>query len=125
LVCVSKAHDNHWFFMDALGGTHARTMLFSRFKSFIQSLTRSQNRAVTGQNIRYILNVTKNDDIIKINVKKRKREFRLCSMKKEDEWKPVFIKKLTDLKYSCTEIPCEEDELHVEDWTLLWVFDFF
>ena len=77
----------HRFFMEALGGTNAWTMLFSRFTSFIQSLMRSQKPAViliflkicqnvnsvTGHNIRYILNETKNDDILKINVKKLKR----------------------------------------------------
>ena len=114
-------HDSHRFFMEVLGGTHARTMLFSRFTSFVQSLMRSQKPAVillflkvcqnvnsvTGKNIRYILNKTKNYDILKINAKRQKRELRYCSMKEEDEWKPVFIKELTDLKYSCRDIPGE------------------
>lgn len=120
---------SHRFFVEALGSTHARTMLLSRFTSFVQSLLKStkpvvlllllkvcQNvNTVTGRNIRYILAETKNQDIFKLNVKKIKQEFRFSPMRKEDKWKPNFVKELVDLKQSYRSVPCDETELSEEE----------
>ena len=118
---------SHRFLVEALGGTHARTMLFSRFASFIQSLLRSEKapvllllfkvcdnvNTITGKNIRYILTETKNKDIFQLNLKKLKREYRFSTVKKEDNWKIGFMKELVELKHSNLE---QEDlELSVEE----------
>ena len=66
---------SHRYFIEALGGTHARTMMFTRFISFVQSIMKSQKflailllqkvclnvETVTGHNIRYILSETKKE----------------------------------------------------------------
>ena len=104
--------DSHRYFMEELGGTHAKTMLYSRFVTFIQSLgkhskfpvqfllnlTKENVMSITGRNIRQILAETGQEDIFKVKVSELKRNFKFYDIQNEDKWKVTLIKELTEVK---------------------------
>ena len=117
---------SHRYLIEALGGTHARTMIFTRFISFVQSIMKSEKvvailllqkvcsnvNTVTGQNIRYILDETKKENIFDKNIVNQiKKNHKFCQMKKMDEWKIGFIKDLVDMKQTKSAVGHEEFEL--------------
>ena len=116
--------DSHRYFVEELGGTHAKNMLFSRYVTFVQSLVRSDKfivqflfqlckknvMSVTGQNIRHILTETGSEDILKLKASDIKRKFKFCEIKNEDKWKVDIIKELTNVKQGSAFIEDNEDE---------------
>ena len=116
--------DSHRFFMEELGGTHAKVMLYTRFVSFIQSigrhskfpvqyllnLTKKNVLSVTGKNIREILNATGQTDIFKVNISEMKKSFKFCEIQEEDKWKTTLIKELTNVKQGSISIEGEDQE---------------
>jgi hypothetical protein len=91
--------ESHRYFMEELGGTHAQTMLYTRFVSFIQSirrhpkfpvqfmlnLTKDNILSVTGKNIRKILTETGHDDIFKVTVSEIKKNYNFCAIEEENK----------------------------------------
>ena len=102
----------HRFLIEPLGGTHAKTMLLTRFIKFIQSIEkgnkcaplyllekiRDDTRTVTGRNICYVMHELEVFDISNIKTKNVKDKYEFRQMSKYDEWKIRIIKELTDMK---------------------------
>ena len=102
----------HRNLIEPLSGTHAETMLLSRYAMFIQSLRKTSRVAVqfllqvvskdmntvTGRNIRHVLTKSNSQDIFSMNVKKFKENHEFAPLPPDQKWKPQFIKELTDLK---------------------------
>ena len=112
-------NNSHRYFVEPLGGTHAKSMLMSRYVSFIQSAKRSAKlvvqqllqmtkdnvETVTGKNIRYILTELDQSDIFKVNKISIKKKFKFAPIQPADEWKVKFVKELTDVKQNVLSIP--------------------
>ena len=117
--------NSHRYLMEELGGTHAKSMLYSRYVTFMQSiskhdkfpvqflfhLTRSNLMSVTGRNIRRILDETGQEDIVKIKVTELKKSFQFCRMEDANKWKVEMIKELVNVKQGTMFV---EDEDHEE-----------
>ena len=81
--------NSHCYFVEPLGGIHAKSMLISRYISFIQNLIKSSRPSVifllqkfmnnlntaTGRNIRHVLDETGKDDIFEIKIDDIKIDF--------------------------------------------------
>ena len=116
--------NSHRYLMEELGGTHAKCMLYTRYVTFMQSiskhkkfpvqflfqLTRSNLMSVTGRNIRKILDDTGQDDILRINVNELKRKIKFSSMENENQWKVAIIKELVDVKQGGMMLENEQKE---------------
>ena len=102
----------HRKFIEPLGGVHAKTMIYSRFLKFIQSITKGKKRAplylleiiknntqtITGRNIRIILNELDKRNIEEVTVEEVKTNVKLKEIPEEELWKLNVIKELTDVK---------------------------
>ena len=114
--------ESHRYFMEELGGTHAQTMLYSRFVSFMQAirkhpkfpvqfllnLIKDNVMSVTGKNIRMILAQTGQEDIFKVKTSDLKKEFKLCAMEDENKWKVEVIKELVNVKQGSARLEGED-----------------
>ena len=121
--------NSHRSFIESLGGTHAQTMLMSRYINFIQSVGRSKRRAVlflfqrckddlmtvTGRNIEFIQSQVPNSSILKMKSIEFKKQYKFCEMKTEDEWKLNFVKEIVDLKQNVLQIQDGPDQLTTEE----------
>ena len=113
----------HRHFFEPLGGTHAKSMLISRYVSFIQSAKRSAKlivqqllqmtkdnvKTVTGKNIRYILTELNQSDIFKVKKRYIKKNFKFAPIQLADEWKVQFVKELTNVKQNVLSIPDDQN----------------
>ena len=104
--------DSHRYLIEELSDTHAKTMFYTRFISFIQSLgrhskfpvqfllslTKQNVLSITGQNIRQVLAENGETDILKIDIKKIKKTFKFNEISDEEKWKIKLIKKLADVR---------------------------
>ena len=111
-------------FVDMSGGTHAKCMLYTRYITFMQSiskhqkfpvqflfqLTRRNLLSVTGRNIRKILDETGQEDILEIKVTELKKTFKFCTIEEENKWKVQIIKELVNVKQGTIFIDDEENE---------------
>ena len=85
-------HNAHRYLIEMLGGTHAKTMLMSRFIKFIQSIKKSPKKAVqflfekvrknvntvTGRNMDFVERVTGKSELAKIHIKEVMKEVKYC-----------------------------------------------
>ena len=104
--------ETHKIFIEPLGGMHAKTMIYTRFLKFIQSIFTGPKQApkylleiikyntqtITGRNIRLILNETDKRHIEEVTVEELKDKIKLKALPEEERWKVGFIKELTDVK---------------------------
>ena len=104
-------HNAHRYLIEMLGGTHAKTMLMSRFIKFIQSIKKSPKKAVqflfekvrknvntvTGRNMAFVERVTGKSELEKINIKEVMKNVKYCESK-ENAWRADFIKEIVDVK---------------------------
>ena len=103
--------NSHRYFVEPLGGPHAKRKLISRYVSFVQSAKKSIKlcvqlllqtikddvQTITGKNIRYILDELGQEDIF--NVKKSCiNELVFVPIDENDRWKIRFVEEMTDLK---------------------------
>ena len=116
--------ESHRYFMEELGGTHAQTMLYSRFVSFIQrirkhpkfplqfllNITKDNVMSVTGKNVRKILAETGENDIFKVKVSDLKKEFKFFSIEDDDKWKVAMIEELVNVKQGSAQLEGEDGE---------------
>ena len=104
--------NSHRYLVEELGGPHAKSMLYSRFISFLQSIKRHSKFPVqyllclvkddamsnTGLNVKLILNDVDDTDILKIDTTKFKKNYCFAKMKKEDLWRAEIIRELINVK---------------------------
>ena len=116
--------ESHRYFMEELGGTHAQTMLYSRFVSFIQrirkhpkfplqfllNITKDNVMSVTGKNVRQILAETGENDIFKVKVSDLKKEFKFFSIEDDDKWKVAMIEELVNVEQGSAQLEGEDGE---------------
>ena len=107
----------HRHLIEPLGGTHAKTMLYTRFMKFVQSIRKNPKLApyyllekikddgntITGKNLKLILGNEKND-IFKEDIKELAKNIRLCQPEVNNSWKVNIIKELTQLKLNLLSI---------------------
>ena len=115
---------SHRYLLEELGGTHAKCMLYSRYVTFMQciskhekfpvkflfQLTRSNLMSVTGRNIRKILDETGQEDIVNINVAELKKSLKFCRIEDENKWKAVMIRELVNVKKGTLYVENEDHE---------------
>ena len=114
----------HRKFIESLSGVHAKTMLYSRFVKFIQSITHGEKAApiyiyeiiknntqtITGRNIKLILNELDKRCIEKVTIEEVKSKIRLKELPEEEMWKIHLIKELTNVKQNILFIDIDNGE---------------
>lgn len=115
--------DTHRTFIEPLGGLHAKTLIYSRYIGFIQSIRKCKKKAaiyllekvlcdlntMTGQNIRHILDEAHEVDIFKINLAKFKRKFKFHEMPTDEKWKVNLVKEITDIQHCVLVLDMDRD----------------
>ena len=100
----------HRYLIEPLGGTHAKTMIHSRFLKFIQSIKKNKKLApyyllekikddvntITGKNIKYVLG-NNSKDVFKTNVENFKMNQVFCQLDEKHAWRVGFVKEITSL----------------------------
>ena len=114
--------DSHRTFIEPLGGIHAKTMLFTRYLKFIQSIMKGSKAApiyllelikkntqtITGKNNKLILNETGKVRIEDVSIDDLKENIKLKKMPEEDKWKVIAIRELTNVKQNKFQL-CSEN----------------
>ena len=115
-------NNSHRFFIEPLGGIHIRSMLYSRYATFLQTEQKSSKltvllllqivkndlRTVTGRNIHHILSEIDQADIFKVNKRDMKKKVKFASPQPEDGWKIALVKEITNIKQNALHL--EENE---------------
>ena len=113
----------HRYLIEPLGGTHVKTMIYSRFTKFLQSILKSDKKAVllllfktisnqrtiTGQNVNIVLKDSKETNILEVNVNQLKRNLKFHELPKNLEWKVNFVKELTNIKMKMLSVDFDND----------------
>ena len=116
--------NTHRYFVEPLGGPHAKTMIQTRYIKFMQSINQSKKPAakhlyefikkntktITGQNIRNILINTDTDDIMNINANCVKSKLQFRKIPSEEKWRISVIKELTDVKQNMLEVKFSDND---------------
>ena len=122
--------DAHRAFIEPLGGTHAQTLIYTRYVGFIQSIRKSNKMAVvyllekvvndlntmTGQNVRHILDESQERNIFSINKAEFKKKHKFHEAPTNDAWKVNLIKEITDINHSVLVLSGDKPE-EVENFT--------
>ena len=117
-------YPTHRYFIEPLSGPHTKTMVYTRYVSFMKSLSKcnkpavqylyesikKDTRTVTGQNIREILILMNSDSIEDINVKDMKRSMNFRPMAEKDKWRLDILKELVNVKHNKLEIDFNDGE---------------
>ena len=113
----------HGYLIEPLGGTHIKTMIFSRFTNFIQSILKTDKKAVlyrlfkaiynqrtiTGKNVNSVLKSLDETNILEVNVNNMKRNLKFHEIPKNLEWKVNLVKELTNLKLKILCVDFKDD----------------
>ena len=119
----------HKYLIEPLAGKHAKVMIYSRYINFIKSIQKrtkipvkymyeliyQDTRTITGSNIREILNVNNEENILKINVNHMKNKMKFCKIPIEEEWRVDMIKELTNVKQHNLNIEFENGDFLTND----------
>ena len=70
---------------------------------------------LTGQNVRFVLDKTRNEDITKVDVTKIKNDIEYCETKQEDKWRLNCLKKIVNVKNNILTLDQHEDNLTAEE----------
>ena len=111
---------SHKYFMEPLGGQHA--LFIQSLKKFpmiavqflVERVLRNCN-TLTGQNVRFVLDKTRAEDITKVNVTKMKNDIEFCETKQEDKWRLNFVKEIVNVKNNILTLDQHEDNLTAEE----------
>ena len=117
-------YPTHRYFIEPLSGPHAKTMVYTRYVTFMKSLSKcnkpavqylyesikKDTRTVTGKNIREILILMNSDSIEDINVKDMKRSMNFRPMAEKDKWRLDILKELVNVKHNKLEIDFNDGE---------------
>ena len=112
-----------------IGLIETYSMFILRYIKFLQSLKKSPKIAVqylyqkvkdnvetvTGRNIAYILKLSHNDDIEKINLLDLSRRIKFEAMRKEDSWKVDMIREVVNIKKNIFILDNKEDSFHEDE----------
>ena len=105
--------ESHRYFIEPLGGPHAKTMIYTRFLKFIQTInTKCQKKSakyllqiikgntnsVTGRNLRQISDEMNNYNIMKMEILELKEEMNFEKISDDNKWKVDIIRELVDVK---------------------------
>ena len=110
---------SHKYLIEPLGGTHLKTMLYSRFLKFIHSIEtgnkmaakllleiiKNNTETVTGRNMKKILIESEQ----KVNFKNIK-QLKFCKLSTNDEWRIKLINELIDIKQGKMVLQFDNDE---------------
>ena len=102
---------SHRYFIEPLGGKHLKSMLYSRFLKFINSIKsgnkivakllleiiKNNTETITGRNIKKIEIESEKSNIKNADYKNVK-DLKFCEMSENDEWKIGLIIEMTDIK---------------------------
>ena len=127
----------HRRFIEPLGGIHAKTMLYTRFIKFIQSIGKGNKSApiylletikhntqtITGRNVKLILQETDETNIEKIKCEDIKKKIKLSELKDSEKWKIESIKELTNIKHKNMYIVDENGEDFFTDKEIEFMID--
>ena len=116
-------YQTHRYFMEPLGGQHARKTVYLRYINFIQSIYKSKRsgpinllettindtRTITGKNVRKILLETGTFDILSIDTNELKRSFQYKQIPDEEKWRINILKELVNTKQGNLEIIFDEE----------------
>ena len=122
-------YQTHRYLIEPLAGPHAKSMIYSRYVNFLQSiakcnkkslhymyeLIKSDTRTITGRNIREIKHITESDDIMDIKVKEMKKTVKFKMVPENEKWRISLIKELTNVKHNKLEIRFEDGEIISEN----------
>lgn len=100
--------ETHRSFIEPLGRVHAKTMLYSRFVKFVQSITKgnklepiyllesikNNTQTVTGRNIKLILQDLNQRNIEKVKLEDIKSEIRLATMNQNEKMENYDFKRI-------------------------------
>ena len=121
-------HNSHKYFIEPLGGVHARNMLQSRYVSFLKSakksfkltvllllqLVRDNLETVTGANIRHILTDAGQDDVFKMKKSDMRNKVNF-PIEHQNEWKVQFVREITDVQKNVRNIESDENGHFTDD----------
>ena len=121
-------HYSHKYFIEPLGGVHARNMLQSRYVSFLKSakksfkltvllllqLVRDNLETVTGANIRHILTDAGQDDVFKMKISDMRNKVNF-PIEHQNEWKVQFVREITDVQKNVRNIESDENGHFTDD----------
>ena len=103
----------HRYFVEPLGGPHAKIMIYTRFVKFIHTILnkckknsakyllhiiKNNTNTVTGRNLRQISDEMNNYELLKMDISQLKEELTFEKISEDDMWKVNVIKELTDVK---------------------------
>ena len=71
---------------------------------------------LTGQNVIFVLDKTRAEDITKVNVTKMKNDIEFCDTKYEDKWRLSLVKEIVNIKNNILTLNQNEDNLTTEDF---------
>ena len=118
--------ESHRFFIEPLGGTHAKVMIYSRFIKFIQNiqnkskkmsanyllqLIKNDTNSITGKNIRQIADDINNFNLLNTDIKELKNKLCFVEQTEENQWKINAIKEITNVKQNEMTIVFDNDKM--------------
>ena len=116
--------ETHRRFIEPLSGVHAKTMLYSRFTKFIQSIYKGRKMAaiylletiknntqtITGRNIKLILNQMEQRTIQEVNLNELKTKIKLSECNENEKWRIQSLIELTNVRFKTMYIEDENGE---------------
>ena len=122
--------NSHMWFVESLGGTHAKVMLVTRYINFIQSLQKSSRTAVllpfqkcknnlltvTGRNVDFVQKEVNHPHILTMKIKDVKKSYKFCEVSREDTWKVNFVQEVTNIKQNILHLEASENQFSIEEF---------
>ena len=104
-------------------------MIIRKYVKFIQSLQRTTKTpvqyllqkvagnvdTVTGKNVRFILDLTKQEDIFLIKPKSLKNDLKFCEIEANEKWRIKMIKEIVNIKKNIVDFDSIENSPSIEE----------
>ena len=125
-----QPREAHRYFLEPLGGIHAKSMIYTRFIKFIQNiqnkckkysakylleLIKNNTNSITGRNLRQISDDTQNYNLLSTDVNKLKKEMQFMNPDETNNWKFDMIRELVEVKQNELTINFNDDKLTHEE----------
>ena len=119
----------HQYLVEELSGEQALIIIIRRYIKFIQSIQKSPElpaqlllqkilrnvNTVTGKNVRFILDLTRKEDIFTIKPYEIKSKVKFCEIPAEEKWRTQFIKEIVNINQNTLTLDQHENALSIED----------
>ena len=130
-------YQTHRYFIEPLGGTHLKNMLFSRFIKFLQSIEKTNKnaavyllnrtiynqRTITGENANLILKEIDEENIMEVEINHMKKNLEFFKLPKNHEWKINLVKELTSMKMKILSVDFDDTRsLSIEEIDDMLIF---